>query len=223
MLSPDAKAAAQKLRMLQDYEITSTTGGQHAAGSEHYGHNHDDGMGRAIDVHTNSLTMQQRQELIENARRAGFNRVGISGSHLHLDMKPGPFTVFDEGGGAAATGMNAAEWEARLKKIEVDRALDARLQEQGIGAAVKAATDTKPTDLAPQADPTDKQTDDPTKTLGKPEKVTQQKDGTRNTDTQASNGGKPSAQKNRREDGEPDPISFARNQGTANDDGGDIG
>jgi hypothetical protein len=119
-LSPETTQAANRLRQLQEYTITSTTGGQHAAGSQHYAHNNPEGTGgRAIDIRIRDMNTQQRQQLLENARRAGFNRIGISGDHLHADLGPGPFKVFDEGGGARAFGISAGEAQKRLSGIEV--------------------------------------------------------------------------------------------------------
>lgn len=125
-LSPDTLAASKRLRQLQDYTITSTTGGVrgvgtgHSSGSMHYPHNNPMGTGgRAIDIRINNLNMEQRKQLLENARKAGFNRLGISGDHLHADMGPGPFKVFDEGGGARAFGISATQAQKYLSGIEV--------------------------------------------------------------------------------------------------------
>lgn len=138
-LSPDTLAAAKRLRQLQDYTITSTTGGVrgvgtgHSSGSMHYPHNNPQGTGgRAIDIRINNMSVEQRRQLLENARKAGFNRLGISGDHLHADMGPGEFKVFDEGGGARAFGMNALQAQKYLSGIPVGVAEQTKQEEQTV-------------------------------------------------------------------------------------------
>lgn len=119
-LSPETISALNKLKSLQDFTVTSTTGGMHSIGSLHYKYtNPEKTGGRAVDIRINNLSIEKKQQLIENARKAGFNRIGISKNHLHLDMKPGDFTVFDEGGGARAFGKDAKTFQKELEQIPV--------------------------------------------------------------------------------------------------------
>lgn len=113
-LRDETSQAAARLNSLQSggITVTSTTGGDHTAHSQHY-------SGKAVDVRIKDLNMEQRQQLLENAKKAGFTRVGIAKDHLHLDMggKAGQTHVFDEGGGSKAFGMDKAEVQSRLDKI----------------------------------------------------------------------------------------------------------
>ena len=112
-------SALQKLH--GDFTITSTTGGVqgpgtgHSRGSPHY-------VGSAVDIRikdssNNLLPQEELMRLVENARKAGFNRIGLAGDHLHLDMRPGSFTVFDEGGGKSAFGISSSDLQTRLEQI----------------------------------------------------------------------------------------------------------
>ena len=112
-------SALQKLH--GDFTITSTTGGVqgpgtgHSRGSPHY-------VGSAVDIRikdssNNLLPQEELMRLVENARKAGFNRIGLAGDHLHLDMRPGSFTVFDEGGGKSVFGISSSDLKTRLEQI----------------------------------------------------------------------------------------------------------
>jgi GH24 family phage-related lysozyme (muramidase) len=147
-LTDETSQAASRLHSLQPggVTITSTTGGGHAEHSQHY-------SGRAVDVRIKDLNMEQRQELLENAKKAGFTRVGIAKDHLHLDMggKAGQTHVFDEGGGSKAFGMNKAEVQSRLDKIPYggekssDSAVAAKTQELHQDRSVQSDQQETPT------------------------------------------------------------------------------
>ena len=116
-LGPEINQRLSRLQQLHgEFTITSTTGGVmgpgtgHSRGSLHY-------SGQAVDIHINSLSQEERMRLVENARRAGFNRIGLANDHLHLDMRPGSFTVFQEGNGASAFGISVKDLQKKLDKI----------------------------------------------------------------------------------------------------------
>ena len=44
--------------------------------------------GKAFDVNTPDMTIAERQELIRDARRAGFTGIGVYGNSLHFDIGP---------------------------------------------------------------------------------------------------------------------------------------
>ena len=133
-LTDNQKSSLQRLQSAtnQNIKVTSTTGGEHASGSQHY-------KGSATDISIRGKTPEEVGQLIEGARRAGFTGIGVGTTHLHLDTRPskdGGTTVFNDAnpGGAPVAGKTAKEWQEHLNKnvqpqiAELDKARNEKAQ-----------------------------------------------------------------------------------------------
>jgi len=114
-LQDDVKSALHAMQqMFGAFTITSTTEGGHVWDSQHY-------KDKAVDIATNGMSDQQYRALIADAIVAGFRGIGISDSHLHVDMRDTPGgrpVAFADGGTQSRAGLDIAQWNELIAGIK---------------------------------------------------------------------------------------------------------
>lgn len=114
-LTPQTQTALQNLgKTFGPVTVTSSTGGGHAEDSFHY-------RGQAVDISIAGMNDAQKQELIEDGRKAGFTGFGIGATHVHMDTRVtanGQAVAFPDAYAGPVAGKDVAGWQQHLNAIE---------------------------------------------------------------------------------------------------------